>query len=58
VRNHAASRELLRRRGEPTGDADILIAASAIVRGIAVVTNNEGHFRRIPGLILENWLSG
>lgn len=46
----------LRRRGQPIGDADILIAASALVHGLSVVTNNEQHFRRIPGLVLENWL--
>lgn len=46
----------LRRRGQPIGDADILIAASALVHGLSVVTNNEQHFSRIPGLVLENWL--
>ena len=42
--------------GELIGDADILIAASALVNGLAVVTNNEDHFKRIPGLQIENWL--
>lgn len=46
----------LRRRGAPIGDADVLIAASALVHGLAVVTNNEGHFKRIPGHQVENWL--
>jgi Predicted nucleic acid-binding protein, contains PIN domain len=46
----------LRHRGAPIGDADVLIAASALVHGLAVVTNNEDHFRRIPGLAVENWL--
>jgi tRNA(fMet)-specific endonuclease VapC len=46
----------LRRRGEPIGDADILIAASALVHGLALVTNNEAHFNRIAGLVVENWL--
>src|SRR5262249_16599542 len=40
----------LKQRGEPIGDADILIGASALAHGLAVVTNNEDHFRRIPGL--------
>jgi tRNA(fMet)-specific endonuclease VapC len=43
-------------RGELIGDADILIAATAMTHGLAVATNNEAHFRRIPGLVLENWL--
>lgn len=46
----------LYRRGELTGDADILIAASALVNGCGIVTNNEAHFRRIAGLRVENWL--
>ena len=46
----------LHQRGELIGDADILIAASALVHGLGVVTNNENHFRRIPNLHVENWL--
>lgn len=46
----------LKQRGEPIGDADILIGASALAHGLVVVTNNEDHFRRIPGLQVENWL--
>ncbi len=46
----------LRQRGAPIGDADILIAASALIRGWAVVTNNEAHFQRIPELQVINWL--
>jgi tRNA(fMet)-specific endonuclease VapC len=42
----------LRRRGQPVGDADILIAASALVHGLAIVTNNEHHFNRIRGLVV------
>lgn len=46
----------LHRRGALIGDADILIAASAVVNGWGVVTNNEDHFGRIDGLQIENWL--
>jgi tRNA(fMet)-specific endonuclease VapC len=46
----------LSQRGELIGDADILIAASAFVHGLGVVTNNEDHFRRIRDLQVENWL--
>jgi tRNA(fMet)-specific endonuclease VapC len=48
----------LKQRGALVGDADILIGASALVHGLAVVTNNESHFARIPGLQVENWLRG
>ncbi|MBW1706240.1 MAG: type II toxin-antitoxin system VapC family toxin [Deltaproteobacteria bacterium] len=46
----------LRERGELIGDADILIAASALAHGMGVVTNNENHFRRITDLHVDNWL--
>ena len=46
----------LKVRGEPIGDADILIGASALVHGLVLVTNNEDHFKRIPGLQIGNWL--
>ena len=45
----------LYKHGELIGDADILIAATALVNGFGVATNNEDHFRRIPGLTVENW---
>jgi tRNA(fMet)-specific endonuclease VapC len=47
----------LRQRGEPIGDADILIAATALGHGARIVTNNESHFRRVSGLDVENWLA-
>lgn len=45
----------LRSRGEPLDDADILIAATALVHGLVLVTNNDSHFGRIPDLRLDNW---
>lgn len=47
----------LHRRGELIGDADILIAATAIFEDRDLVTNNERHFRRIARLRVENWLT-
>lgn len=46
----------LYQRGTLIGDADILIAASALVNGMTLVTNNEAHFKRIRNLDVENWL--
>ena len=37
-------------------DADMFIAACALVHGLTMVTNNTKHFRRIKGLKLENWI--
>jgi tRNA(fMet)-specific endonuclease VapC len=43
-------------RGQLISDADILIAATALFHGHGVATNNEKHFRRIAGLVVDNWL--
>jgi len=45
----------LYKRGALIGDADILIAASALVNGFAIVTNNVEHFRRVKTLQVVNW---
>jgi predicted nucleic acid-binding protein len=29
---------------------------SALVNGMKIATNNEGHFNRVVGLQIENWL--
>ena len=47
----------LHQRGTLIGDADILIAATALEHGLVVVTNNENHYKRLLGLQLENWLA-
>jgi tRNA(fMet)-specific endonuclease VapC len=47
----------LHRRGELIGDADILIAATALVQDRILVTNNVAHHRRVPGLQIANWLT-
>ncbi len=46
----------LLKRGKVIGDADILIAATAIIHDCKISTNNTNHFERIPALELENWL--
>lgn len=46
----------LSHRGQLIGDADILIAASALVHGLSVATNNESHFSRVNNLQVVNWL--
>ena len=47
----------LHRNGTLITDADILIAATALVFGLPLVTNNTGHFSRVQGLSLLNWLT-
>jgi tRNA(fMet)-specific endonuclease VapC len=45
----------LKRRGRPIQDADILIAATAIIRGLILVSN-DSDMLRVSELALENWL--
>jgi tRNA(fMet)-specific endonuclease VapC len=45
----------LKRSGRPIGPYDLLIAAQARSRGLAVVTANEREFRHVSGLVVENW---
>jgi tRNA(fMet)-specific endonuclease VapC len=46
-----AYRELPFRRGT----FDRLIAAHALALGLIFVTNNERHFKQVPGLKIANW---
>ena len=43
-------------RGQPVSGMDLLIAATALVHGLTVVTHNTRHFAKIPGLTLADWL--
>ena len=48
-------RTVLERKGWPIGPMDLLIAAHALSLGVRLVTNDEGEFKRVPGLVVENW---
>jgi tRNA(fMet)-specific endonuclease VapC len=45
----------LKIKGRPIQDADVLIAATAITRGLVLVSN-DSDLLRVEGLSLENWL--
>jgi len=45
----------LRQSGNIVDDIDLLIAGIAIENDMILVTNNESHFKKIPGLKIENW---
>jgi tRNA(fMet)-specific endonuclease VapC len=49
-------RTRLEQIGRPIGGNDLLIAAQAIALGYTIVTDNQGEFARIDGLLRENWL--
>ena len=50
-------RAALEASGKPIGGNDLLIAAHAQAIAATIVTANEGEFRRIQGLKVENWLA-
>ncbi|PZQ61037.1 MAG: VapC toxin family PIN domain ribonuclease [Phenylobacterium zucineum] len=55
---HAADiRAILERRGQGIGGYDVLIAGHARSRGLTVVTGNLAEFRRVDGLMCEDWLA-
>ncbi len=45
----------LQRAGKSVDDFDLVIASTAMVINYRLVTNNERHFKGIPGLQMENW---
>jgi tRNA(fMet)-specific endonuclease VapC len=53
---HGTLRAHLRLTGRPIGQFDEMIAAHALALQAVVVTNNEKHFRQVPGLKVVNWI--
>ena len=47
----------LARRGQMIGGNDLWIATHAMCENLSLVTNNEQEFRRVPGLVLANWVT-
>jgi tRNA(fMet)-specific endonuclease VapC len=47
----------LHQKGLLISDADILIAATAIVHNLTLITGNVDHFNRIPHLLCNSWTS-
>ena len=50
-------RAALERSGTPIGPNDMLISAQALALRLVLVTDNESEFRRVEGLVVENWRS-
>ncbi len=51
----AAVRAALKTKGQPIAAYDVLIAGTALARGVVVVTSKVGEFQRIGGLQVEDW---
>lgn len=47
----------LYKQGKIISDADILIAATALVHQLILITGNTAHFSRIPDLQVQSWHS-
>ena len=56
ARHFGRLKALLEKAGTPLAMADLQIAAVALHHGVPLVTHNQRHFRRVPGLKLEDWL--
>lgn len=50
-------RAALEKQGQPIGINDLHIAAHARSNGLTLITNNMREFERVPGLLLENWVT-
>ncbi len=49
-------RTTLERAGTPIGNNDLWIAAHALALELILVSNNTSEFKRVPGLVVENWV--
>lgn len=54
--HYARIRRDLQAAGTPIGPNDLLIASHAIQLGNTLVSANLREFRRVEGLVVENWL--
>lgn len=55
---YGTTRAHLESEGRRLDDPDLRIASIALAHDLVLVSGNERHFRRVPGLSLENWLVG
>ncbi len=53
--HYAQVRAALERAGQPIGSMDLMIAAHALERDSALITNNAREFLRVPGLSVQEW---
>lgn len=53
---YGALRATLEKQGAPIGSLDTMIAAHALSLGAALVTNNTREFKRVPGLVVVDWI--
>ena len=56
LREFGRLKSSLQRQGFVLADADLMIAATCLVRCDTLITGNNKHYERISGLRLDNWL--
>jgi tRNA(fMet)-specific endonuclease VapC len=54
---YAQIRHALEKEGNVIGPHDMLIASICLSRGCMLVTSNTREFARVPGLLIEDWLT-
>lgn len=57
ARRFGGLKAYLERAGARLADADLQIAAIALTQEAPLVTHNQKHFKRVPGLALEDWMA-
>jgi tRNA(fMet)-specific endonuclease VapC len=55
ARHYADIRHHLEQGGIVIGPNDLKIAAICRSRGLTLVSSNMAEFRRVPGLLVEDW---
>ena len=55
-KEYAKLRVYLEQKGTPIGPNDMFIAAHALAKNLILITANIDEFKRVPGLMIENWL--
>ncbi len=55
IEHYVSIRRVLELAGQSISEADLWIAATARAYGDVVITNNTDEFRRVQGLIVEDW---
>ena len=55
AKEYGRIRAALRKTGNMIGGNDLMIAATALARGLILITHNVAEFSRVPGLTVEDW---
>lgn len=53
----AETQTYLLNKGTPIGPNDTMIAAHAMSCEAVLISNNTRHFKKVPGLTIDNWVS-